>query len=31
MVLWLHHYVQLMLDDLVGRDQDRQKHPQQER
>ena len=31
MVLWLHDYVQLMLDDLVGRYQDWEKQPEQER
>jgi hypothetical protein len=31
MVLWLHDYVQLMLDDLVGRSQGREKEAEQER
>jgi hypothetical protein len=29
-VLWLHDYVQLMLDDLVGRYQDWEKQQEQE-
>jgi hypothetical protein len=31
MVLWLHNHLQLMLDDLVGRYQDREKEAEQER